>query len=200
MLALFTGCSTSQGWMRQVHFVRNEYLVPAPEHCSGVVVTAPRGWRLDPDGTPANLGSFTHRVHPLSPIVISTENAPRIKPITSQSAVYAHEFREAQRSEKQRLADWRRLRAGLNPALRPPPLSHDPENYRHLSTARLPDGREVWVSCFHSPTSGYSLRAFIPEDGFITSFLQPLEGSSPPPDLLTAMTMTVKSYRPTQHR
>lgn len=186
--------------MRPASLTRNEYVIPVPDHRCGVVVAAPRGWRLDPDGTPANLGSFTHRVHPLSPIVISTENAPRIKPITSQSAVYAHELREAQRSEKQRLADWRRLRAGLNPALRPPPLSHDPENYRHLSTARLTDGREVWVSCFHSPTSGYSLRAFIPEDGFTTSFLQPLEGSSPPLDLLTAMTMTVKSYRSTQHR
>ena len=192
---LFVSCSTHRGWMRPAPFAHNKYLVPVPDYKATVVVAAPRGWHLDPEGFPCYAGSFGHPDHFMSPIVISTEGDRRVGCSTSQSKLYSFLMRDARLSEAKRLAMHRKLFAGSNAKFRPKPILHDPVTTKKLLNTSLRDGRQIWIARFHSPVAGYRLEANIPENGFVSNVTLPLEGSSVPDDLLAAMVATVQSYR-----
>jgi hypothetical protein len=181
--------------MRPAPFAHNKYLVPVPDYKATVVVAAPRDWHLDPTGSPCNVGSFCHHDHFMSPIVIGTEGDRRVVCSTSQSKLYSFLMRDARLSETKRLVEHREIRARFFPKIKPKSISHDPLTYKKLSSVSLGDGRQIWIARFHSPISGYSLQANIPEKGFVSNVMLPLEDSSVPDDLLAGMVATVQSYR-----
>lgn len=194
-LSTFTGCSTYRGWMRPAPSEPNRYVVPVPDHHATVNVAAPRGWRLDPDGLPVDLGSFTHPEHVFSPIVVSTEAEFPVKRTTSQTVLYERILAEKRRTEPERLAELEKFISGIPSAWRPRPIRHDRVTWKRLNEVTLPDGRRIWISRFDSALNR-GLHAYIPEDGFMTNIFVSLESRpSDPAELLKAIATVAASYR-----